>query len=168
LPETLRVVETSFAERPAVQPGVVSDKFAEMCVNAEKMAHAHNKAADWCRLQKNIHTYVALVAGIIASSALFGLVGNIAPETVKFIGAVLALLSAYCAAFNVYWKFPERESNHSNAVKRLTAFANSCRFVLNEYEYDVVDKKEFRILLQYHERDYAIIVNESPKVSIKS
>jgi hypothetical protein len=132
------------------------------------MESIHHRAAKRCKLQKDVHTFVALVAGLIASSVLFGLLGNIAPQTVKWIGAVLALLSAYCAAFNVYWRFPERETNHSNAAKRLRAFADSCKFVMREYDKGLISKREFKVLLEHLERDNAVIISESPNVSIES
>jgi len=165
-PDLLQGVIALSAPHVDIKQSVISERFAEMCMSAERMESAHRKEAKWCKLQKDIHTFVALVAVIIASSVLFGLLGDIAPRTVKWIGAVLALLSAYCAAFNVYWKFPERESNHSNAVKRLRAFANSCRLVLAEYEGSLINRGEFKTLLEHHERDYAIIVSESPNVSV--
>jgi hypothetical protein len=167
-PDLLQEVVTHSIPHLGAHPSEISERFIEMCRDAEKMESLHHKAAKWCKLQKDIHTFVALVAGLIASSVLFGLLGDIAPQTVKWIGAVLALLSAYCAAFNVYWRFPERESNHSNAAKRLRAFAKSCEFTMKEYESGFINKKEFRILLEHHDRDREIITSESPNVSIES
>jgi hypothetical protein len=137
-----------------------------MCINAEKMAAVHLKEAVHCKKYKDIHTVISLIIGITATSALIGLVNSLNPTALKWVSAFLILVSAYCTAFNTYWRFPEREANHRTAAKRLQSFANSCRIVLGQYEDHIVEGREFKALLDFHNLQYQATVSESPSVSI--
>src|ERR1044072_7815501 len=137
----------------AIDISRIIQRLVEMCDEARAQADVHDKAAKRSKKYKDIHTTVAVIAGIASSSVLFGLLGTIAPETTKWIGAILLFLSAYCVAINTYWKFPEREASHIGIANRLNAFADSCTYAIDEYKSGVFGSETFRVLLEHHNVD---------------
>lgn len=139
-------------------------RFDEICKEADLHSQTHLESANYCGKHKNFHSIAVILINIFASSVLFASIADLAPDFMKWIAAILVLISSSCAAINVFFKYPEREGQHEVASKRCKAFMHSCMNILAKYEDGRIDDKTFDKFLDQHLEEYKSIIQDSPRV----
>ena len=117
-----------------------------------------------CKRHKTFHSVSVLITGGFAGSTLFAVIADIAPIYMQWVGAFCAFYAASCSGINSLCKFPERESDHKGAIKRLKSFATSCKAQVAKYKSGNLDDKQLEALLDQHVIDYNSVTNDIPHV----
>ncbi len=139
-----------------------AEGFVKICRDALDEQEKHEHLAKHCKKWKNYHSFSVLFSGLFASSVLFASMADLAPKTMRWVGAFLALYSASCSGINSYCRYPEREGAHTQASTRFKSFAASCNVQIAKYKDRSIDVAQFQALLNQHLEDYQDLVTSSP------
>jgi hypothetical protein len=99
----------------------------ETVSDCEFLTTCHYVEAEWNKAQRLRYGVPSLVINIIVGSVLVADLGKIVPDAMKWIGALLALVSSFLVGIQTFYGFDKAERGHRqlgnkfNRVSRLLA-----------------------------------------------
>jgi hypothetical protein len=145
----------------------IAEKLKRVRVDALYGKRKHFNAADRKRRHHLCLGIPVLAIGILSGSTLFALLGDTVPEFAKWVGALLALLSALLAGLQTFFNFRKAIEGHCTIATRYLDLAKRIELLLAAHSDGVIDTSRLYEAAEVIVSEYADITRDASVFSTR-